>query len=105
MHAVILTGHGGIDKLVYKTNVEVPLPKPDEVLVSVKGAGINNTDINTRIGWYSKSVTSNTNDGGANGLSALHSGASQPHGEAVPVVVAAGLVDALTGGRTLLHFF
>ena len=68
MHAVILTGHGGIDKLVYKTNVEVPLPKPDEVLVSVKGAGINNTDINTRIGWYSKSVTSNTNDGGAKGL-------------------------------------
>ena len=35
MHAVILTGHGGIDKLVYKTNVEVPLPKPDEVLVRV----------------------------------------------------------------------
>ena len=68
MHAVLLTGHGGIDKLVYKTDVEVPFPKPDEVLISVKGAGINNTDINTRIGWYSKSVTSDTNQGGADGL-------------------------------------
>ena len=68
MHAVLLTGHGGIDKLVYKTDVEVPLPKPDEVLISVKGAGINNTDINTRIGWYSKSVISDTNQGGVSGL-------------------------------------
>ena len=68
MHAVLLTGHGGIDKLVYKTDVEVPIPKPDEVLISVKGAGINNTDINTRIGWYSKSVTSDTSQGGATGL-------------------------------------
>ena len=68
MHAVLLTGHGGIDKLVYETDVEVPVPKPGEVLISVKGAGINNTDINTRIGWYSKSVTSDTNQGGADGL-------------------------------------
>ena len=68
MHAVMLTGHGGIDMLVYKTDVEVPLPKPDEVLIRVKASGVNNTDINTRIGWYSKSVTSDTNTGGASGL-------------------------------------
>ena len=68
MSAVMLTGHGGIDKLVYKTDVEVPVPKPGEVLISVKGAGINNTDINTRIGWYSKSVTLDTNQGGSDGL-------------------------------------
>ena len=68
MHAVMLTGHGGIDMLVYKTDVEVPLPKPFEVLIRVKGAGINNTDINTRIGWYSKSVNSDTNEGGTQGL-------------------------------------
>jgi NADPH:quinone reductase-like Zn-dependent oxidoreductase len=68
MYAVLLTGHGGIDKLVYRTDVEVPVPKPSEVLISVKGAGINNTDINTRIGWYSKSVTSDTNQGGPDGL-------------------------------------
>ena len=68
MHAVMLTGHGGIDMLVYKTDVEVPLPKPDEVLIRVKASGVNNTDINTRIGWYSKSVNSDTNKGGASGL-------------------------------------
>ena len=68
MHAVMLKGHGGIDMLVYKTNVEVPLPKSDEVLIRVKASGVNNTDINTRIGWYSKSVTSDTNKGGASGL-------------------------------------
>ena len=68
MHAVMLTGHGGIDMLVYKTDVEVPLPKSDEVLIRVKASGVNNTDINTRIGWYSKSVNSDTNKGGVSGL-------------------------------------
>ena len=61
MHAVILKGHGGLDKLEYKKNIIVPIPKKDELLIRVKGAGINNTDINTRIGWYSKSVVEDTN--------------------------------------------
>mgnify|MGYP001244103498 CR=1 FL=1 len=62
MHAVLLTGHGGLEKLEYKTDVEVPVPKGDEVLIKVAAAGINNTDINTRTGWYSKSTS---NDGGS----------------------------------------
>ncbi len=68
MHAVYLTGHGGIEKLVYKTNVPVPSIADDEVLIRVRAAGVNNTDINTRIGWYSKSVTDDTNAGGADGI-------------------------------------
>ena len=72
MHAVLLTGHGGLDKLEYRTDVPVPIPKPNEVLICVAAAGINNTDINTRIGWYSKSVTSDTNTGGEKGLSLIH---------------------------------
>ena len=67
MHAVILTGHGGIDKLEYKNNIDVPVPKEDEVLIRVKGTGVNNTDINTRIGWYSKSDDKNMNDGSWSG--------------------------------------
>ena len=67
MHAVILTGHGGMDKLEYKNNIDVPVPKKDEVLIRVKGAGVNNTDINTRIGWYSKSDNKNMNDGSWSG--------------------------------------
>ena len=68
MHAVHLVGHGGIDKLVYKTDVPVPPIADDEVLINVRAAGVNNTDINTRIGWYSKSVTGDTNSGGADGI-------------------------------------
>ena len=54
MHAVLLTDHGGLEKLEYKTDIPTPVPKDDEVLIKVTAAGINNTDINTRTGWYSK---------------------------------------------------
>ena len=55
MHGVVLTGHGGFDKLEYLTNIPVPSPKNNEVIVQVGAAGVNNTDINTRTAWYSKS--------------------------------------------------
>ncbi len=61
MAAVLLTGHGGPEKLEYRTDVPVPRPRRDEVLIQVEAAGINNTDINTRIGWYSKAITGDTN--------------------------------------------
>ena len=67
MHAVLLTSHGGMDKLEYRSDVDVPVPEEDEVLINVKGAGINNTDINTRIGWYSKSSVGNAGDGSWSG--------------------------------------
>ena len=58
MRGVLLTGHGGFEKLVYRTNIPVPSPQHHEVLVQVSAAGINNTDINTRTAWYSKSNAS-----------------------------------------------
>ncbi|MBD3680178.1 MAG: zinc-binding dehydrogenase [Rhodobacteraceae bacterium] len=59
MMAVVTTGLGGFDKLDYR---EVPVPSPGqgEVLLRVLAAGINNTEINTRLGWYSSSVTGGT---------------------------------------------
>ena len=69
MSGVYLTGHGGLEKLVYEKDIPVPVPQAGEVLIEVKGAGINNTDINTRLGWYSKKVTSDTNSNGIEGLS------------------------------------
>lgn len=51
MKAVVTTGHGGLEKLDYRT-VPVPLPTPDEVLVKVAACGLNNTDIWTREGKY-----------------------------------------------------
>ncbi|WP_247748123.1 alcohol dehydrogenase family protein [Ruegeria sp. R13_0] len=68
MHAVQLTGHGGIEMLDYRSDVPVPTPGRGEVLIRVAAAGVNNTDINTRIGWYSKAVTEDTNTGGASGF-------------------------------------
>ncbi|MEP4649473.1 MAG: alcohol dehydrogenase family protein, partial [Ilumatobacter sp.] len=47
----------------YRTDVPVPTARSGEVLVNVRAAGVNNTDINTRVGWYSKSVNSGTSDG------------------------------------------
>lgn len=54
MNAVLLKGYGGYEVLEYANNVPKPQPKENEVLVEVKAAGVNNTDINTRIGWYAK---------------------------------------------------
>jgi NADPH:quinone reductase-like Zn-dependent oxidoreductase len=55
MSAVHLIGHGDFECLMFRTDVPTPVPGPAEVLVRVLAAGINNTDINTRIGWYSGS--------------------------------------------------
>ncbi len=68
MTAILLTGHGGLDKLQLRHDVPTPVPNADEVLIKVAAAGINNTDINTRIAWYSKAVTGDTNSGGEKGF-------------------------------------
>ncbi len=60
MRAVVLTGHGGMDKLEVHNDWPVPVPTADEVLIKVAACGMNNTDVNTRSGWYSKAVTEAT---------------------------------------------
>lgn len=59
MKAVVTTGTGGYDKLDYR-DVPRPEPRPGEVLLKVLAAGVNNTEINTRLGWYSSAVTAGT---------------------------------------------
>lgn len=71
MKAVLLTGHGGIEQLSYREDVALPHPAAGEVLIRVAAAGVNNTDINTRIGWYSKTITSDTETGGAAGFDSV----------------------------------
>lgn len=73
MRAVLLTGHGGYDRLEHRDDVPVPTAADGEVLVEVAAAGVNNTDVNTRIGWYSKTVRAGT-DVGADGGFAVASG-------------------------------
>lgn len=62
MSAVQLIGHGGTDQLVYTKFAIVPKAGPGEVLIKVLAAGINNTDINTRLGWYSAQETASTSE-------------------------------------------
>ncbi len=64
MRAIVLTGHGGLDKLEYHEDWPTPTPAANEVLVKVHACGLNNTDVNTRSGWYSKAVTEATTGGG-----------------------------------------
>ena len=58
MSAAVLTGYGGPERLEVRADVAVPSPGPGDVLVAVSACGMNNTDINTRVGWYSRSVES-----------------------------------------------
>jgi NADPH:quinone reductase-like Zn-dependent oxidoreductase len=59
MKAVVTTGNGGYEKLEFR-DVPVPDPAPGEVLLQVLAAGVNNNEINTRLGWYSTTVTTGT---------------------------------------------
>ncbi|MEO0918534.1 MAG: alcohol dehydrogenase catalytic domain-containing protein, partial [Pseudomonadota bacterium] len=54
MNGVVLTGHGGFERLVWRDDLERPKPTTGEVLIKLGGAAVNNTDINTRLAWYSK---------------------------------------------------
>ena len=51
MKAVVLTGHGDLDKLQY---MDYPVPRvaEDEVLIEVHACGMNNTDVWVRQGAY-----------------------------------------------------
>ncbi|MFD0860547.1 alcohol dehydrogenase family protein [Roseovarius aquimarinus] len=63
MKAMVLTGHGGLDKYVWHEDWPRPEPSPMEALIRVGACGLNNTDVNTRSGWYSKTVSEATTGG------------------------------------------
>ncbi|MFT5166143.1 MAG: NADPH:quinone reductase-like Zn-dependent oxidoreductase [Saprospiraceae bacterium] len=55
MRGVYLNGHGDFDKLEIREDIPTQIPEPTEFLIKVGAAGVNNTDINTRLAWDSKS--------------------------------------------------
>lgn len=72
MRAVVLTGHGGFDKLEFRRDRAVPKPGAGDALIRVGACGLNNTDINTRTGWYNKAVRDGTTaSGGEAGFDAF----------------------------------
>lgn len=68
MTAAVLTGHGGFEKLEIHHDWPMPQPQAGEVLIRVAACGVNNTDINTRTGWYDDTVASDTTSGGEAGF-------------------------------------
>ncbi len=117
MKAVVTTGNGGYEKLDYRY---VPIPElaSNEVLLQVLAAGVNNTEINTRLGWYSSRVMSST-ESLTTGEKEKQNAKKQGDGgwnEATPfpfiqgtdccgrvVAVAAGANESLMGSRVLVR--
>ncbi|MEM7252809.1 MAG: alcohol dehydrogenase family protein [Pseudomonadota bacterium] len=54
MRGVWLIGHGDVDQLAFRDDIPRPVPGVGDVLIRVSAAAVNNTDINTRLAWYSK---------------------------------------------------
>jgi len=51
MYGVQLTKHGDLDALTFNENIPLPTLSDNDVLIEVRAAGVNNTDLNTRKGW------------------------------------------------------
>lgn len=114
MCAVVTTGYGGTERLSYR---EVPVPSigPGEALVEVRAAGVNNTDVNLRRGWYGAADPDRETDApdpGAAGAPAEHGGWDRPPpfpliqgADACGVVAQVGSDEdrALLGRRVLLR--
>lgn len=52
MAASVTTAHGGLEVIEYHTDWPRPVPGPDQVLVRVTAAAVNNTDLWSRLGAY-----------------------------------------------------
>ena len=63
MGAMVTMGHGDLDQMVWHAEWPTPRPGADDVVIKVGACGLNNTDVNTRSGWYSKAVTEATTGG------------------------------------------
>lgn len=64
MRGVELIGHGGLEMLHYREDLPVPTLERGDVLIRVRAAGVNNTDLNLRTGWYAKNQHADENNQG-----------------------------------------
>lgn len=105
MAAMLLTGHGGIDKLVYQQDVPTPRPGSGQVLVRVTATAKNNTDRKAREGLYptkDKTETTSFQMGGTPTLTFPRIQGADVAGRVV--AVGAGVDASRIGDRGLLDF-
>jgi NADPH2:quinone reductase len=91
MRAIILAGFGGLDSLVY-TEIPKPLPKRGEVVVKVRGFGINHAEIHMRRGEWAEAAE-------VSGIECVGTVDSCPGGEFAVGAKVAALMGGL--GRTV----
>ena len=116
MCGVVLTGHGGLDRLVWREDLPVPILGDWEVLIRVRASSVNNTDINTRTAWYSKTVRDGTGAGALSGTIAANDADGGWSGDATTfpriqgadccgdiVAVGPGVPEARIGERVLVR--
>jgi len=116
MKAIVLTGHGGLDRLELHQDWPVPVPGDSEVLIRVRATALNNTDINTRTAWYHEDVKSGiTTDGGQSGFADAEGKSSGWSGAALSfpriqgadvcgeiVAVGSGVPESRVGERVII---
>ena len=105
MHAMLLTGHGGIEKLQYSQSVPTPEPAAGEVLVRITATAKNNTDRKAREGLYptkEKGEVTSFQMGGSATLTFPRIQGADVVG--FIVAVGEGVDDARIGQRGLLDF-
>jgi len=100
MTGVLMTGHGGPEKLEFRSDIPLPVMGERDVMIRVAAAGVNNTDINTRIGWYAK-TEGNAEDASWSG-EALNFPRIQGADVAGYIVAAGSAVDQLRIGERIL---
>lgn len=105
MAAMLLTGHGGLDKLVYQQDVPTPQPGSGQVLVRVTATAKNNTDRKAREGLYptkDKTETTSFQMGGTPTLTFPRIQGADVAGRVV--AVGTGVDASRIGDRGLLDF-
>lgn len=105
MAAMLLTGHGGINKLDYRQDITTPKPAAGEVLVKVTATAKNNTDRKAREGLYPTEESGDVTSFQIGGSATL----TFPRIQGADVVgrvvaVGGGVSDERIGQRGLLDF-
>ncbi|WP_019202183.1 alcohol dehydrogenase family protein [Tsukamurella sp. 1534] len=105
MTAVQLVGHGGLEQLVHREDVPIPVPGPGEVLLDVHACGMNNTDVWVREGAYG----SDTDPGSVSTWRRGRSTLTFPRIQGADVVgrvaaVGEGVDEARVGERVMIDF-